>query len=217
MRKIVLFIAAFLLISTSASFAQQGRGFARNKKEIVEYIKTNVFPVVQKERASFDEKLNSTEKAQIAKIREEMAKKRQEIVAARGEFRSSNADTVACRQKLCTLRAERTDLLKGLNSILKSHKEDLNAIKDRIASQKKQWNADIRSKIQARGNRNPNPRMEFVKKVMRAKMFLLIDANKSFDENSSNLKYLYPNFNKKHRGKRNHSNSQRECGQRGRF
>jgi hypothetical protein len=199
-------IALILLVNIS---------FAQPKKEVKEYVRANVWPVLKSERIAFDAKLSAQERALISQVRASLKAEREANKALMQSLREAKKNgtlTEAQREPMWHAREKERAIEERLLPVLEAHRNDFQEMKGRLNMD--QWKADIKEMMEKAGERPPHekqgegPRHKGGKGMPKDKgplkafmpiRFLLLDPQiadwpKDFDEDDEAIaSSLYPN------------------------
>jgi hypothetical protein len=202
MKKIAsLLLVTFIFLAFHTSYAQdngKNKGKKHNKsafkKEIKEYMKQNVLPVLREQRAKLEKDISATDKTQINTYRAELKKnyslikkgnkKKKEAKKAGNEISDAEKEAIWIAQ------GQNKELLGKARELSKTYKDKIETLLDEISDKQVKWESDLKAihekknEKRVANGKGKNKRGNKANKIKRAKpvRFLLLDPNGTDDD-----------------------------------
>ena len=196
-----LIIVSFIFLAFSTSYAQgngQGKRKKGNKsafkKEIRDYMKQNVLPVLREQRAKLESDISATDKTQINTLRTEL-KKNHAVVKA-GNKKQKEAKKIGNdisqteKEVIWIAQGKNKELIGQAKELSKTYKDKIQTLFDEISDKQDKWENDLKAihekKQEKRiaNGKGMGGKKGKIKKIKRTRpaRFLLLDPNGSDDE-----------------------------------
>ncbi|MBB3698589.1 hypothetical protein KMW28_15465 [Flammeovirga yaeyamensis] len=209
MKKITLFV--FTILSIFLFSFQDGpkKGMdkeARKKaqKEIAEYNKANVVPVLLENRKEFDNKLSDAEKKELASLRTRLDNLKEENKSMKKDKKKGEAPTEEQKAAKEAAQKEMRQIMTAAWAVVDNHEADLKSIKEANKANEEKWRTDMKAimeKYRPEGSMKGEGKKKGHNKgkhkmgrnpmgANRDVMFVLMDPTKSVDEIAAQMEKM---------------------------
>lgn len=211
MKKIsFIVLVSFLFLGLSNSYAQDDghkkhkkHGNSALKKEVKEYMKQNILPVLKEQRAKLEKDISAQDKTQLTAYRAELKKNHQLVKEGRKkrkEAKKSDSEfSQTEKEAIWIAEGQQKEIIHKTRDLSKTYKEKIQVLFDQISAKRDTWENDLKAihekyKDEAKDDEQEDGKHKDKKghkkgqkgrkmmKMLRPVHFLLLDPNASEDE-----------------------------------
>jgi len=140
------------------------------KAVIKEYNKSNIMPVLKKQRAKLENDLSQTDKNTISELRSSFKSRKQAMIAAKNSRKGKSKEDISDEDKAKFKKfkeAQKADMKKA-KALAEKYQDNITVLKDEINPQTMKWKADMKAIFEKYDVEMPN-REEMKKRKEAAK------------------------------------------------
>lgn len=148
---ICLAICLLLSAGTFPTFSEGDSTALKNKalrKELREYFKKNILPVLQKQRAKLDAQMNSNDRKQLQNVKSQIEAVKSELKAFRPELKQYKVKGQEIpedlRNQLFALRTRIRSHFGSLKTLAQKYDNQIQSLFGEISAEKQTWEKEIR-------------------------------------------------------------------------